>query len=94
MTLHGTNDIFRVRTHCSGPEEDGSGDADCRQVGVGATIVSGVDATPNFEVSEHVFDLVALSVEDWVIGDHDLRLDFEGMKPEKPRWAVRNQSAS
>jgi hypothetical protein len=38
---------------------------------VGAPVVSGVDAAPIFEPAEHVFDLVALFVEDGVIGDCD-----------------------
>lgn len=38
---------------------------------MGAAVVSNVDATPIFEPSEHVFDLVALLVEAGVIGDGD-----------------------
>ena len=45
---------------------------------MGAAVVSGVDAPPIFEASEHVFDLVALSVEDGVIGDGDLPIGFRG----------------
>ena len=56
----------RLRTHCSQPKYDGCGDADCREVGMGATVVSGVDAPPVFEAPEHVFDSVALFVEDGV----------------------------
>lgn len=32
-----------------------------------ASVVAGVDATPVLEPGEHVLDLVALSVEDWII---------------------------
>ena len=39
----------RVRTHCSEPEGDGCGDADCREVGMGAAVISGVDSPPIFE---------------------------------------------
>ena len=45
---------------------------------MGATVVTGVDALPVFEPSEHVFDLVALFVEDGVIGDGDLPIGFRG----------------
>src|ERR1700683_4600807 len=68
----------RVRTHCSEPEGDGCGDADCREVGMGAAVISGVDSPPIFEPSEHVFDLVAPFVEDGVIGDGDLPIGFRG----------------
>ena len=36
---------------------------------MGATVVSGVDAPPVFEAPEHVFDLVALVVEDGIMRD-------------------------
>ena len=42
---------------------------------MGAAVISGVDSPPIFEPSEHVFDLVALFVEDGVIGDGDLPID-------------------
>ena len=45
---------------------------------MGATVVSGVDATPIFEAPEHVFDLVALLIEEGVIGDRDLPIGFRG----------------
>ena len=38
--------------------------------------VSGVDAPPIFEPCEHVFDFVALLVEDGVKGDGDLPIGF------------------
>ena len=38
---------------------------------MGATVVSGVDASPVLELSEHVLDSVALFVEDDVVGDRD-----------------------
>jgi hypothetical protein len=43
---------------------------------VGATV--GVDAPPIFEAPEHVFDLVALLIEEGVIGDRDLPIGFRG----------------
>ena len=43
---------------------------------MGATVVSGVDAPPVFEPSEHVLDLVALFVEDDVMWDRDLPVGF------------------
>jgi hypothetical protein len=45
---------------------------------VGAAVVSGVDAPPIFEPSEHIFDFVALFVEDGVIRDGDLPVGFRG----------------
>ena len=39
---------------------------------MGAAVVSGVDAPPIFEPSEHVFDFVALLVDEGVIGYGDL----------------------
>src|SRR5271156_5866373 len=68
----------RLRTHRSEPEGDGCGDADCREVGVGAAVVAGVDAPPIFEATKHVFDPVTLFVEDGVIGDGDLPIGFRG----------------
>ena len=58
---------------------------------MGATVVSGVDAPPVFEAPEHVFDLVALLVEDGI-----MRLALEGMQGVMRRLAraARNQSAS
>ena len=38
---------------------------------MGAAVVSGVDAPPIFELSEHIFDPMALLVEEGVIGDGD-----------------------
>jgi len=43
---------------------------------MGATVVSGVDAPPVFETPEHVFDLVALFVEDGVMGDRGFAVGF------------------
>ena len=45
---------------------------------MGATVVAGVDAPPVFEAPEHVFDLVALFVEDGVMRDRDLPIGFRG----------------
>ena len=43
---------------------------------MGAAVVSGVYAPPIFELSEHIFDPVALLVEEGVIGDGDLPIGF------------------
>jgi hypothetical protein len=63
---------------------------------MGATVIPGVDAPPVFEAPEHVFDLVALFVEDGVMGVAVFRLVFEGMQASMRRLAraARNQSAS
>jgi hypothetical protein len=63
---------------------------------VGATVVSGVDASPVLDPPEHVFDPVALLIESGVVGIGALRLDFEGMQAIVLRSAsaCRNQSAS
>jgi hypothetical protein len=45
---------------------------------MGAAVVTGMDAPPVFEPSEHVFDFVALFVEDGVLGDGDLPIGFRG----------------
>ena len=59
---------------------------------MGATVVSGVDASPVLEPAEHVLNSVALFVE----GIGALRLDLEGMQAAILRVASawRNQSAS
>jgi len=49
------------------PEDDGCGDADGGHEGVGASVVAGVDAAPVLEFSEHVLDLVTLSIEGRVV---------------------------
>lgn len=54
------------------PEDDGGGDTDGGHEGVGATVVSGVDAPPVLELAEHVFDLVALTIERGVVRDWHL----------------------
>lgn len=51
------------------PEDDGCGDADCGEEGVGTSVVAGMDSSPVFEFAEHVFDLVPLAVEQFVMGD-------------------------
>ena len=43
---------------------------------MGATVVSGVDAAPVLDPPEHVFDAVALLVEDGVVRDRDLPVGF------------------
>ena len=45
---------------------------------MGAAVVSGVGAPPILEPFEHVLDLVALLVEDGVMGDRDLPIGFRG----------------
>lgn len=62
---------------------------------MGASVVSGVDASPVLEATKHDFDLVTLSVERGVVRDGDLRLRFEGMQIAVPlaASACRNQSA-
>src|SRR5271169_5462835 len=59
----------RLRTHLSQPEDDVGGDADGREEGVGATIVTGSDAAPVLKLGEHVLDLVALPVENFIVSD-------------------------
>ena len=46
------------------------------EVGVDATVVSGVDAPPVLEFAEHVLDSVALFVEDGVVGDRGFAVGF------------------
>ena len=78
------------------PEDGSCGDAEGGHEGVGASVVSSVDAPPVLEPAEHILDLVALTVEGAVVRDQDLRLAFEGMLGTMP-FAVkapRNQSAS
>ena len=43
---------------------------------MGATVVSGVDASPVLEPPEHVLDSVALFVEDGVVGDRGFAVGF------------------
>ena len=43
---------------------------------MGATVVSGVDTPPVFEAPEHVFDLMALFVENGVMGDRGFAVGF------------------
>ena len=58
------------------PEDDGCGDADGGEEGVGAPVVAGVDASPVLEAAEHDLDLVALAVEDGIVRDRDLAVAF------------------
>src|SRR5690606_13969981 len=58
--------------HLIDPEDDSCCDADCREEGVGASVVSGGDATPVLELCEQVLDLVALPVDVFVVGEGDL----------------------
>ena len=48
---------------------DGNGDADGGQEGVGAPVVAGVDTSPVLVPAEHVLDLMALAVEHPVVSD-------------------------
>ena len=43
---------------------------------MGAAVVTGMNAPPVFEPSEHVFDFVALFVEDGVVGDRGFAVGF------------------
>ena len=63
---------------------------------MGATVVSGVDAPPVFEVSEHIFDLMGFLSTMASCGIAVLRLAFEGMEAVMRRLAIaaRNKSAS
>ena len=45
---------------------------------VGASVISRVDASPVLEASEEVFDSVALSVEDGVVGESSLVVAVRG----------------
>ena len=63
---------------------------------MGATVVSGADLPPVFEAPEHVFDLVALFIEDGVMRDGDFPIGFRGDAVGMWRFAraARNQSAT
>lgn len=54
------------------PEDDGCSNAGGGHEGVGAAVVTGVDATPFFEFAEHVLDLVTLGIEGSVVRDGHL----------------------
>ena len=41
-----------------------------------AAIIAGVDASPVLEPAEHIFDFVALTVEDAVVRDRHLAVGF------------------
>lgn len=51
-------------------------DTDIREEGVGAAVISGMNAAPVFEPSEHVFDPVTLLIEGCVMGDRDFPIGF------------------
>lgn len=67
-------------------EGEGCCDADGREEGVGASVVSGCDAPPVFEFGEQVLNFVARSVERLVVGERrfaasgwwDARFDASG----------------
>ena len=43
---------------------------------MGASIISGVDASPVFETGEHVLDAMALTIECAIVRDRRLAVDF------------------
>ena len=45
---------------------------------MGASIISGMGASPVFEPAEHDLDLVALPVEDFVVVDRDFAVGLGG----------------
>jgi hypothetical protein len=53
------------------PEDDGCGEADGGHEGVGASIVTRMDASRVHEFPEHVLDPVTLGVEHCVVGGSD-----------------------
>ena len=61
-----------------------------------AAVVAGGYTSPVFELGEHVFDFVALSVEGLVVGDCGLTILVDGMQGSIPRSirACRNQLLS
>ena len=54
------------------PEDDGCSDAYGGHERMCAAVVARVDASPVFEFSEHVFDLVPLAIECCVVRDREL----------------------
>jgi hypothetical protein len=58
------------------PEDDGCSDADSGHEGVRASVVSGVDAPPVFDFPEHIFDFMALSIEDAVVRDRNFTVSL------------------
>lgn len=59
------------------PEDYGRGDADGGQEGLSAKIAVGVDAAPDLEFAEYVFDLLALAVERGVVRDRHLAVGLQ-----------------
>ena len=53
------------------PEDDGCGDADGGHEGVCTSVVTGVNASPVLQPSEHYLDFVALAIEHDVMRDVD-----------------------
>jgi hypothetical protein len=53
------------------PEDEGCGDADSGHEGARASVITGVDASPVLQPSEHNLDFVALAVEQGVMRDVD-----------------------
>ena len=72
------------------------GGADGGNEGVGAAVVTGVDASPVLELSERVLDPVALAVEYCVVSDRDLAVALwrDAGGDALSARAARNQSAS
>jgi hypothetical protein len=57
-------------------EDEGGGDTDGGEEGVGAAVIAHGNAPPVFELSKHVFDFMALPVEGLVVGDLYLAIVF------------------
>ena len=58
-------------------EDEGRGDTDSREEGVGTSVVARSDMPPVLEFSKHVFDLVALFVECLVEHNGLAAVDFQ-----------------
>ena len=54
------------------PEGDDGGDGDGAEEAVGASVVSGSDAMPILQASEHDLDTMSLAAEVGVVGDWHL----------------------
>ena len=78
------------------PEDVGCGDADGREEGGRTPVVTSVDAPPVLEFSEHVFDLVTLAIELFVVRDWRLAVRLGGDASSNALFSSvpGNQSAS
>jgi len=54
------------------PEEDGAGEEDGGEEGVGVSVVAHGDAPPVLKAAEHVLDAVSLAIQGSVVGKRDL----------------------